>query len=80
VTFAFIDRLFRGYRATADRERDGGAEDVVGVVKLFDLASRSALGPKLPATRSVSSGPSKFGYPPGSAIALKVCRVSRTHC
>ena len=27
---------FRGYRAPADRKRDGGTEDIVGVVKLLD--------------------------------------------
>ena len=37
---------FRGYCAPTDRKRDGGTEDVVGVVKLFDPGQSFHIGTK----------------------------------
>ena len=37
---------FGGYRAAADRKRDGGTEDVVGVVKLLDPGQSFDIGTK----------------------------------
>ena len=37
---------FRGYRAAAYRKRDGGAEDVLGIVKLLDPSQSFDIGTK----------------------------------
>jgi hypothetical protein len=63
--------LLCGYRTPTDWKRDGGTEDVLKIVELFDPGQPFDVGTKA-FRRAVGVACAKqIGYPPGRAIALK---------